>query len=363
MEIVPVRLKTSSYSIHIGAEILPQLGELLRPFSLSKKALLISDPLVHGLYGDQAQAALREGGFSPLVFLVPPGEKNKSLAWAKRLYDFLIKERLDRRSPLLALGGGVIGDLAGFVAATYMRGVPFVQLPSSLLAQIDSSVGGKVAVNHRLAKNMVGSFYQPLMVLIDVALLRTLPDREFRAGLAEVIKYGVITDASFFSFLEANLERLLARDGEALSLAVKRCCEIKASIVAQDEREEGLRAILNYGHTIGHALEAAGRFQIYRHGEAVSIGMEAAGRISESLGLWRPEDRARQRAILQAAGLPLSFRVKPEKLLPWIYYDKKAREGRARFVLTRAIGDAIIRELSEEGVLLRTLEEMRKDYG
>jgi len=362
MEIVPVRLKSSSYSVYIGAEILPQLGGLLRPFSLSRKALLISDPTVNELHGEKVWQALGEAGFSPFRFLVPPGEKNKSLTWAKRLYDFLIRERLDRKSPIIALGGGVIGDLAGFVAATYMRGVPFVQLPSSLLAQIDSSVGGKVAVNHRLAKNMIGAFYQPLIVLIDVALLRTLPDREFRAGLAEVIKYGVISDASFFSFLEENLGRILGLDWQALSLAVKRCCEIKASIVAQDEREEGLRAILNYGHTIGHALEAATHFRTYRHGEAVAIGMEAAGRISESLGLWKPEDRSRQHAILEAAGLPLSFRVKPEKLLQLIYYDKKVRDGRARFVLTRAVGDAIILELSEEEVILRTLREMRKDY-
>jgi len=362
METVRVQLKADSYSIYIGQNLLPHLGEVLRPFSLSKKALLVTDPQINELHGQGVLAALSESGFTPLLFLVPPGEENKSLKWASRLYDFLMEARADRRSPIFALGGGLIGDLAGFVASTYMRGVPFVQLPTSLLAQIDSSVGGKVAVNHRSGKNMVGAFYQPLVVLIDIAFLDTLPDREFRAGLAEVIKYGVISDASFFSFLESNLDPILRLDAETLLFVIKRCCQIKASIVAQDEKEEGLRAILNYGHTIGHALEAATRFRRYRHGEAVAIGMEAAGRISESLGLWRPEETSRQRAILRAAGLPCNLPVKPEKLLKLLYYDKKTRNQKAHFVLTRAIGDAIIRPLSEEELILKALHEMSKDY-
>jgi len=361
MEIVPVQLKASSYSIYIGNQILPQLGELLRPFSLSKNVLLISDPQVSELHGERASEALRAGGFLPLSFLVPSGEKNKSLAWASRLYDFLIRERADRRSLIVALGGGVIGDLAGFVAATYMRGVPLLQLPTSLLAQIDSSVGGKVAVNHPLAKNMIGAFYQPLLVLIDIDLLHTLPEREFRAGMAEVIKYGVIADPAFFSFLEENLGKIFCLDPGVLSLMVKRCCEIKASIVAQDEKEEGLRAILNYGHTIGHALEAATRFHTYRHGEAVAVGMEAAGRISQLLGLWSSEDASRQRAILRGANLPLTLPLNPKRLLKLLSYDKKVREGKAHFVLTRAIGDAIIRPLYEEETVLKALNAMRKE--
>lgn len=257
----------------------------------------------------------------------------------------------------------MVGDLAGFVAATYMRGVPFIQLPTSLLAQIDSSVGGKVAVNYHAAKNMIGAFYQPLLVLIDTAFLHTLPAREFRAGLGEVIKYGIISDASFFSFLEQNLREIFNHDPQVLSAMIKRCCEIKASIVAQDEREEGLRAILNYGHTIGHALEAATGFRIYRHGEAVAIGMEAAARISLFLGLWSAGEALRQRAILRAAGLPLTFTQKPKKLLKLLYYDKKARGGKAHFVLTRAIGDAIIRPLAEEEIILKALNEMSREHG
>jgi len=363
MEIVPVQLKahSDSYSIYIGKEVLPQLGEFLRPFSLSKKVLLISDPEINQLYGKRVSAALRKGGFLPFSFLVPSGEKNKSLAWASRLYDFLLHERVDRRSLIVALGGGVIGDLAGFVAATYMRGVPFLQVPTSLLAQIDSSVGGKVAVNHPLAKNMIGAFYQPLLVLIDIDFLHTLPERELRAGMAEVIKYGVIADADFFSFLEENLEKIFRLDPEVLTFMIKRCCEIKASIVVQDEREEGLRAMLNYGHTIAHALEAATRFQVYRHGEAVAVGMEAAGRISELLGLWRAEETSRQRAILRAANLPLTLPLKPERLLKLLSYDKKVRKGKPHFVLTRAIGDAIIRPLSEEEIILTALTAMGKE--
>ncbi len=363
MEIVPVQLKARSlsYSIYIGKEILARLGEVLGPFPLSKKVLLISDPEVDQLHGKRVSAFLRKGGFLPLSFLVPSGEKNKSLAWASRLYNFLLRERLDRSSLIVALGGGVVGDLAGFVAATYMRGVPFIQLPTSLLAQIDSSVGGKVAVNHPRAKNMIGAFYQPLLVLIDLDFLQTLPEREFRAGMAEVIKYGVIADADFFSFLEENLEKIFRLDPEVLTFMIKRCCEIKASIVVQDEREEGLRAILNYGHTIGHALEAATHFRTYRHGEAVAVGMEAAGRISELLGLWKAEEASRQRALLKAANLPRALPLRPKRLLKLLSYDKKVREGRTHFVLTRAVGDAIIRPLYEEEVIATALTAMGKE--
>jgi len=218
-----------------------------------------------------------------------------------------------------------------------------------------------VAVNHPLAKNMIGAFYQPLLVLIDIDFLHTLPERELRAGMAEVIKYGVIADADFFSFLEENLEKIFRLDPEVLTFMIKRCCEIKASIVVQDEREEGLRAMLNYGHTIAHALEAATRFQVYRHGEAVAVGMEAAGRISELLGLWRAEETSRQRAILRAANLPLTLPLKPERLLKLLSYDKKVRKGKPHFVLTRAIGDAIIRPLSEEEIILTALTAMGKE--
>jgi len=359
METVPVRLQQSSYPIHIGSQILSRLGELLSPFPLSRKAFLFTDPTVNDLFGREAQQALRQAGFSPFLFLVPPGERNKSLAWVRRAYDFLIQEGADRKSPVVALGGGVIGDLAGFVAATFMRGVPLVQVPTSLLAQIDSSVGGKVAVNHPGGKNLIGAFYQPLLVMIDVTLVETLPERDFRAALAEVIKYGLIYDSSFFSYLEQNLDRLLELDREVLSFVVKRCCEIKAAVVGRDEREEGIRAILNYGHTVGHALEAATNFRIYRHGEAVAIGMEAEGRIAEYLGLWGGEQRRRQQGILMSAGLPLSTQARPERLLRLMYRDKKVRDGRTFFALTRGIGDAIVQEI-EEGLILRALREMRR---
>jgi 3-dehydroquinate synthase len=361
MEIVPVRLKANSYSIHIGKGILPRLGELLRPFCFSKRVVLVSDPRIDRLYGQRVATVLKEAGFLPLSFLVPTGERNKSLTWASRLYDFLIQERADRHTPIFALGGGVIGDLAGFVAATYMRGVPFLQLPTSLLAQIDSSVGGKVAVNHPRAKNMIGVFYQPRLVLIDIDFLQTLSKRELRAGLGEVIKYGVIADAAFFSFLEENLQKILRLDPVVLPLMIRRCCEIKAAIVGQDEREEGMRAVLNYGHTIGHALEVATHFRRYRHGEAVAAGMEAAGRISHLLGLWSATEASRQRALLKAAKLPIAIPVEAEKLLKLLCYDKKVREGKAHFVLTRAIGDAIIRPLSDEELILKALNAMGQE--
>ncbi len=361
METVPVQLTSRNYSIHIGAHILPHLGKLLGELNLSKRVLLVSDPQVNEIYGKAVLDILREAGFSPLLLLVPAGEENKSLVWARRLYDSLIREKFDRGSPIIALGGGVIGDLAGFVAATYMRGVPFIQLPTSLLAQIDSSVGGKVAVNHPRAKNMIGAFYQPLLVLIDVSFLSTLPQREFGAGMAEVIKYGIICDANFVSFLEENLQEVFSLNPEVVSFMIKRCCQIKASIVAQDEREEGLRAVLNYGHTIGHCVEAATHFRGFRHGEAVAIGMVVAGRISELLGLWSPGDAARQKEILRAAGLPLSHHMRPEKVLRWLHYDKKVRDGRAHFVLTRSIGDAIIRQFVEEEVILKALNETSEE--
>ena len=285
--------------------------------------------------------ALRDAGFDPLLLTVPAGEKAKSLKTVQWCYDQLAAHRLERKSFVVALGGGVVGDLAGFVAATYLRGIPFVQVPTTLLAQVDSSVGGKVGVNLKAGKNLVGAFYQPKLVLCDLEVLKTLPMREYRAGLAEVIKYGIINDARFFAALEEGMGKLLQRDANLLARVVARCCEIKAEVVGQDETESGLRAILNFGHTIGHALEAISHYGKYLHGEAISIGQVAAARLSaQELG-FPAEAVERIRRCFEAAGLPTKLKLNPaaqRRALAAMQLDKKVSGGEVKFVLARTIG-------------------------
>jgi 3-dehydroquinate synthase len=293
------------------------------------------------LYAPAALGSLSAAGFQPELLTVPAGETSKNLQTVHACYDQLATHRLERKSFLVALGGGVIGDLTGFVAATYLRGIPFVQVPTSLLAQVDSSVGGKTGVNLKAGKNLVGAFYQPRLVLCDLNTLRTLPPREFRAGLAEVIKYGIIYDAALFRRLERQLPRLLQLDSSLLGSVVARCCEIKAEVVSQDETESGLRAILNFGHTIGHAIEATAGYGRYLHGEAIAIGQVAAAKLSaRRLGLSAREvDRVT--ALLQAAGLPTHIRLTPQKrrrLLQAMRLDKKVAAGNIKFVLAERIG-------------------------
>jgi 3-dehydroquinate synthase len=341
MRMVKVSLGSRSYPIFIGGKILAELGRRCAALRLGRRCAIISDRNVAPIYAAKAAASLRRAGFDPLLITVPPGESSKNLKMFQSCCDKLAGHRLERASFIVALGGGVVGDLAGFVAAAYLRGLALVQVPTTLLAQVDSSVGGKVGVNLAAGKNLVGAFHQPRLVLCDLAALRTLPLREFRAGLAEVIKYGIICDPALFARLERDLPLLLRRNPKVLAEVVGRCCEIKADIVRQDETETGLRAILNFGHTIGHAIEAVAGYGKYLHGEAISIGQVAAARLSvRSTGL-PAEDAARIQKLLGRAGLPVAIKLSPRRqtaLLEAMRLDKKVSDGQIRFVLARRIG-------------------------
>jgi 3-dehydroquinate synthase len=341
VRIVKVPLAKRSYEIKIGSRLLSRLGLECKQLGLGKRCAIISDKNVAPLYARAVAGSLAGAGFETALITVPAGETAKSLKTVESCYDRLAALRLERKSFIVALGGGVVGDLAGFVAASYLRGIPFVQLPTTLLAQVDSSVGGKVGVNLRAGKNLVGAFYQPRLVLCDLDTLKTLPAREFRAGLAEVIKYGIIYDAPLFKVLELKLPAILRGDQKILGPVIARCCEIKAEVVLQDETESGLRAILNFGHTIGHALEAISHYGKYLHGEAISIGQVAAARISSKLLALPAADADRIRDIFRRAGLPIAARhtsAQKRKLKAAMQLDKKVSGGEIKFVLARKIG-------------------------
>jgi 3-dehydroquinate synthase len=341
MRTVNVSLCNRSYPIFIGGKILADLGRHCAELQLGRRCVIISDKNVAPLYAAKASASLRKAGFESMLVTTPAGETSKSLKVFQTCCDKLAGHRLERKSFIVALGGGVVGDLAGFVAAAYLRGIAFVQAPTTLLAQVDSSVGGKVGVNLAAGKNLVGAFHQPRLVLCDLAALRTLPLREFRSGLAEVIKYGIIYDAALFARLERDLPKLLRRDGEVLADVVARCCEIKAEIVSQDETETGLRAILNFGHTIGHAIEAISGYGKYLHGEAISIGQVAAAKFSmRAAGLPAKESERVEKLFIQA-GLPVNIKLSARQhtaLIKAMRLDKKVSDGQIRFVLARRIG-------------------------
>ncbi len=341
MRVVKVPLGNRSYKILIGRKLLASLGEECAKLKLGSRCAIISDRNVAPLYAKAAQRSLARAGFHAVLITVPAGETAKSIASVEACYDQLAKHRLERKSFIIALGGGVVGDLAGFVAATYLRGIAFVQVPTTLLAQVDSSVGGKVGVNLKAGKNLVGSFYQPRLVLCDLDALRTLPSREYRAGLAEVIKYGIIYDARLFHALERDLGKLLKRDSNTLTNVIARCCEIKADVVGQDETESGLRAILNFGHTIGHALEAISHYGKYLHGEAISIGQVAAAKLSsQQLGL-PATDVERITTLFRRAGLPVTVKLSSpqiKQLCAAMMLDKKVSGGEIKFVLAERIG-------------------------
>jgi len=341
VRIVKVPLGTRSYQINIGAGLLSQLGRDCKRLGLGTRCAIISDRNVVPLYGRKVEASLARAGFEPTVLAVPAGETAKSFKTVQACYDQLAAKRLERKSFIVALGGGVVGDLAGFVAATYLRGVAFVQVPTTLLAQVDSSVGGKVGVNLKAGKNLVGSFYQPRLVLCDLNTLATLPVRELRAGLAEVIKYGIIYDAALFRRLERDLPKLLRRDANTLAAVVARCCEIKAEVVRQDETESGLRAILNFGHTLGHALEAISHYGKYLHGEAISIGQVAAAGLSRQVLALPGGHVTRITHLLEEAGLPTEAKLsrpQQQQLLNAMKLDKKVSRGEVKFVLAKRIG-------------------------
>ena len=344
MQKIRVELGERSYNIMIGNAILKDIGRTSEKFEFSNKAALISNPTVYDLYGKTVSESLRASGYDLTEILLPDGEEYKSLASTEKIYEAVLKAKLDRKSVLIALGGGVVGDITGFAASTYMRGIDFIQIPTTLLAQVDSSVGGKTGVNHPLGKNMIGAFWQPRLVWIDTATLKTLPRREFLSGLGEVIKYGVIWDEDFFAYLESNRDKILKLDKDALTHIIRRSCEIKSEVVSKDERESGLRAILNYGHTIGHAIETITGYKKYLHGEAVAIGMHMEAKLSQQLGLIDRKAVAKIKALIDSYELPSEMpdEIEINDLMEKMQIDKKTVGGRLHFVLPEKVGSVKI---------------------
>ena len=342
MRTLTVGLGDRTYPILIGTGLLDQ-AELFLPHLPQPTVSVVTNTTVAALYLERFTMALRGAGVQVLPIVVPDGEQHKNWSTLNTIYDALLTNRRERKSAVIALGGGVVGDLAGFAASSYQRGVPFIQVPTTLLAQVDSSVGGKTAINHPLGKNMIGAFYQPRMVLADTSLLDTLPARELAAGLAEVIKYGLIMDAPFFDWLESNMDQLVARDADALAHAVTRSCANKARVVAADERESGERALLNLGHTFGHAIEAGLGFGTWLHGEAVAAGTMLAARLSQRLGYLPTADVQRIARLFERAGLPVEApALGPDRYLELMGHDKKVENGRLRLVLLRSLGNACL---------------------
>jgi 3-dehydroquinate synthase len=357
---IKVDLGGRGYPIHIGEDILGLLPDILARCGARGVIGLMTDTNVDPLYGDAVMAAIEEAGFRCVRHVQPAGEENKRLDIIEGICGRFLEAGLDRSSLIVALGGGVVGDMAGFTAAVFMRGIPFIQIPTTIVAQVDSSVGGKTGVNHPLGKNTIGAFHQPAAVLCDMALLKSLPDRELRAGLAEVIKHGVIASAELFVYLEQNAGALLAKDLTALRQPVLRSCEIKAAVVAQDEREQGLRAILNYGHTFGHAMEAASGYSRFLHGEAVALGMCAAGAMARDLGMVEESFEVRQRACIAAYELPVVWPAMPvDAVIQAMQKDKKARAGTLKFILAEAMGRVTQRTDISEAAVRRALDAVR----
>jgi 3-dehydroquinate synthase len=360
MSNIIVSLPQKSYEIAIASGILSQLGEKMKQLKLDKKVLVISNPEIFDYYGGNCLQSLEKAGFEVYEHLISAGEVYKNLQSVEQIYDAALEHHLERSSTLVALGGGVIGDLTGFAAATWLRGINFVQVPTSLLAMVDASIGGKTGVNHPQGKNLIGAFYQPKLVLIDPDLLQTLPEREFRAGMAEVIKYGVIWDADLFAQLEQanDIDRFESIEPELLNTILVRSCQAKAEVVSQDETEAGLRAILNYGHTIGHAIESLTNYQTFVHGETVALGMIAAGEIAIQMGYWKETSGNRQHDLIVKAGLPtkVSAEVTVKDILETIKNDKKVKSGKVRFILPTKIGevkitDKVASDVVKEAVL------------
>jgi len=357
MKKVKVNLGSNSYQIHIGSGILTQTGQQLKKEGFSDSLVIITNPVVEGLHGDALKQSLTREGFRVTVLQVPDGEEHKSLETAGRLYHELTACRAERTTPILALGGGVIGDLAGFVAATYLRSVPLIQIPTTLLAQVDSSIGGKVAVDHGRLKNMIGAFYQPKLVISDIDTLKTLDNKILIDGLAEVIKYGVIRDEGFFGYIEENIDKIKSLDSGALEEIVSRSAEIKAEVVGKDEKDLGLRAILNYGHTVGHAIESISDFRV-AHGTAVALGMLAAAKISHRMGTLDKTELLRLENLIQRAGLPTMMpKLDIGEVTRAITHDKKVLKGKVRFVLPQSLGKVFITDEVSPSLVEQTLAE------
>ena len=357
---ITVDLPQDSYAIAIAPDSLKDLGNKMKQLNIGKKVLVISNPEIFGHYGEACLKSLETAGFETRTHLIPAGEEYKNLQSIQQVYDTALSNRLERSSTFVALGGGVIGDMTGFSAATWLRGVNFVQVPTSLLAIVDASVGGKTGVNHPQGKNLIGAFYQPKLVAIDPILLKTLPPREFRAGIAEVIKYGIIWDEDLFTKLEHcdRLDSLEHISNELLEMMITRSCQAKAQVVGQDEKEAGIRAILNYGHTIGHAVESLTHYKQFVHGEAVAIGMVAAGKIAVEMGLWTKEEAKRQDALITKAGLPTDVptELAIDDILESIKSDKKVKAGKVRFILPMAIGKVIISDRVTSEIISKALK-------
>ncbi len=355
MHTLSVDLGSRSYPIHIGAGLLRQPA-LILPHLAQPRVAIVTNTTVAPLYLQTLTDGLMLNDVSVVPIVLPDGEQYKTWETLNTIFDALLTQRCERKTTLVALGGGVIGDLTGFAAASYLRGVPFIQIPTTLLAQVDSSVGGKTGINHPLGKNMVGAFYQPQLVLADTATLKSLPPRELSAGLAEVIKYGLIYDAAFFDWLEANIDALRALDQAAIAYAIQRSCEIKAEVVAKDEREAGLRALLNLGHTFGHAIESGMGYGNWLHGEAVAAGTVLAADVSRRMGLMSAAQVERVRALYQRAGLPdTAPDLGVGEYMQHMGLDKKVESGRIRFVLLRGIGEALVTADVPQGDLMAAL--------
>jgi len=362
--VVRVAVGGRGYDVRIGAGLLPRVGGYLRACGVAGRVALLTHPRLDALYGGAVVASLRAAGYDAVTVTVPPSETSKSLRVAARVYDALLAARLDRASAIVALGGGVAGDLGGFVAATFLRGIAWAAVPTTLLAQVDAAIGGKTGVNHPRGKNLVGAIYQPALVVADIETLRSLPPRELRSGMAEVIKTGVIGAPDLFAYLEADLPAVLARRPDALSAVVATCAAYKAAVVAGDEREEAGRVVLNYGHTIGHGIEAAAGYRGPTHGEAIAIGMTLEARIAVRLGICDPSLVDRQTALLRGARLPVGLRdtrlrrlPAPEAIVEAMAHDKKARAGRLRFVLPAEIGRTVLRDDVSAGLLEEVLAD------
>lgn len=361
METLNVDLGKRSYPIFIGENILNNIGDELRKITNYDRILIVTNDDIKQLYGEQVANSIANANFTVETFTIDEGEKYKTLSTANTVYDFLIKYNYTRQTVLVALGGGVVGDLAGFVAATYMRGIPFVQIPTTLLSMVDSSVGGKVAVNHDLGKNIIGAFYQPKFVLTDIDCLKTLAMVELRAGFAEVIKYGIIWDSTFFEFLDKNIEKIFKLDPSIMEIIIQRSCQIKAKVVEEDEHENAIRAILNYGHTIGHAIESLTNYKQYKHGEAVAIGMVVAAEISKIIGIIDEESVNKIKGLIKKASLPsvIPASIDTIDIVQRLNKDKKVKDGKVRFVLPTAIGKVSIRDDIKKDVISQAINSCR----
>ncbi|MFP6637150.1 MAG: 3-dehydroquinate synthase [Nitrospinaceae bacterium] len=356
MQRLAIDLGERSYEILIGLDLRKRVGEFLKAVFRPSRVVIITHPSINSTYGEEVIANCLDQGWTTDIIEVPEGEVSKSLGQVEKLYDRLLELNCDRKSVLIALGGGVIGDLVGFVAATYQRGITFIQVPTTLLSQVDSSVGGKTGVNHPKGKNMIGAFYQPRLVVTDLQTLKTLPIKEYRAGLAEIVKYGVISDASFFEFLEKNYKDILNLNQDCLSYIIENSCAIKAKVVEKDERETRHRMILNFGHTLGHAIESLTGYSRFVHGEAVAIGMVRAAELSHSMGKCSKEVPRRLEALLKNLGLPVEMpELDPAAVIESLYHDKKTMDNKIKFILVKEIGSIEIVEQVPESEILKII--------